>query len=83
MGVLRNNKDSDGNPFSEVVIHKLTYFPCLLSMYLSICYTHFELRLGIISSTELPVTLWFIDIMMMQFREMEQNYVKCRCGDSL
>lgn len=52
-------------------------------MYLSICYTHFELRLGIISFTELPVTLWFIDIMMMQFREMEQNYVKCRCGDSL
>lgn len=52
-------------------------------MYLSICYTHFELRLGIISSTELPVTLWFIDIMMMQCREMEQNYVKCRCGDSL
>ena len=83
MDVLKKNKDSDGNAFSEVIVHKLTYFPCLLSMLLSICYTHFELRLGIISSTELPMMLWFIDIMMMQFREMEQNYAKCRCSDSL
>ena len=42
---------------TAAVVHKLNFCPCLLSMFLSIAYTHYELRLGIVSPTELPMTL--------------------------
>ena len=49
-------------------------------MFLSISYSHYELRLGIVSGTELPMMLWFIDVLLMQFSEMEKRYIKGKNG---
>ena len=65
---------------TAVIVHKLNVVQCLLSMFLSISYSHYELRLGIVSGTELPMMLWFIDVLLMQFSEMEKRYIKGKNG---
>ena len=64
---------------TAAVVHKLNFCPCLLSMFLSIAYTHYELRLGIVSPTELPMTLVRVSLMATAMASLLSGYFS-RCS---
>ena len=74
---MNSTKNDAGAPFSADEIHKATYFPYLIAFYLGVLLLHTELRLHIVSHTELPVTLWFFDTMLQECGGWEKKYATC------
>lgn len=48
-----------GSLFSAEEMHKLMMYTHLMLLNLSFSSCHFEMRMGVISGTELPVMLWY------------------------
>ena len=75
---MKEKKNDKGEAFTADEIHKATYIPYLIAFYLALLHLHLELRLHIVSQTELPVTLWFLDMMMQECNEWEKKVATCR-----
>lgn len=75
---MKEKKNDKGEAFTADEIHKATHTPYLISFYLALLHLHSELRLHIVSQTELPVTLWFLDMMMQECSEWEKKVATCR-----
>ncbi len=76
--ITKTKKKDNGDDFSQDEIHKLTYFPYLVAFYLGVLSVHYEILLGIVSKTELAMTLWFLDNMIQQCKEWETKYITCK-----
>ena len=76
--MMQEKKNDKGEVFTADEIHKVTYTPYLIAFYLALLHLHTELRLHIVSQTELPMTLWFLDMMMQECSEWEKKVATCR-----
>ncbi|KAK8798041.1 hypothetical protein WA171_005568 [Blastocystis sp. BT1] len=79
--ITKTKKKDNGDDFSQDEIHKLTYFPYLVAFYLGVLSVHYEILLGIVSKTELAMTLWFLDNMIQQCKEWETKYITLPVSD--